>query len=769
MKFKKIIGCVGILFGTMVLAGMLYVGYLLITSPKMSEVDATPEGYLTTILDKNEKVTETLYVAESNRVYVELEYIPQDLKDAFVAIEDARFYEHHGIDPKGIARAFVKGITNGGFSQGASTITQQLLKNNVFTDWMEEESFKDRVDRKVQEIYLAVKLENKVSKDWILENYLNTINLGGGTRGVQVASKYYFGKDVSELTLAESALIAGITKSPTAYNPLLNPEKSCDRQKLVLDAMLSQELITQEEYESAIQEDVLSHLITDSSKRGVSVFSWFEDALITHVVEDLMTEYGYDEATAWDMIYAGGLTIYSTQDSNLQKLCEAEAVKDGWYAEDQQISIVMTDTKTGAVVAIVGGSDKKTENLIYNRATDAVRQPGSTIKVIGEYAAALENGKITLGTVIDDAPYTYSDGTSLKNSYGTFKGMTTIRDAIAASGNIVALKTFQMAGEDNVFNTLENFGITTLTEEDKNEALSIGGTHNGVTNLELTGAYNAIANDGSHIHPYFYTKVVDRQGNIILENNNSFTPAISETTAKLLTLAMEEVMASGTGASANVEGLSLAGKSGTTTDKKDIWFVGFSDKYTLGIWGGHDNNKAQGDSVYVRKMWQSIMKQSHSGDSMLVNTENLVKVNICTKCGNRAVTGLCDVTLQDNITRYEYFASGTEPTGTCDCHTLVTICKSNGHAAGNYCPDTETKVYLYKGTEGTEDAAYVMPVGAGTTCEEHTNLLDKWFGGEESEEETQEDSWWDGEETQEEYPGNEDSGYQWDNIFPWNW
>lgn len=751
MKFKKIMVCAGIVFGVTVLAGLGYVGYQIASAPGIHEVDATPEGYLSTILDKDGKVTETLYVAESNRVYMELQYIPQDLKDAFVAIEDARFYEHHGIDPKGITRAFVKGITDGGFSQGASTITQQLLKNNVFTDWMEEDSFKDRMDRKVQELYLAVRLEQNYSKDWILENYLNTINLGGGTRGVQVASKCYFGKDVSELTLAESALIAGITKSPTAYNPLLNPEKSMDRQKLVLDAMLSQEMITQEEYEAAVQEDVLTKLITDSSERGASVFSWFEDALLVQIVEDLKEEYGYDESTAWEMIYAGGLTIYSTQDTYLQKLCETEAVKKGWYAEGQQISIVMTDTQTDAVAAIVGGSDKKKENLIYNRATDAVRQPGSTIKVIGEYAAALEDGEITLGTVVDDEPYTYSDGTSIKNSYQSFKGKTTIRDAIASSGNIAALKTFQMMGEDEVFQTLEDFGITTLTDEDKNEALSIGGTYNGVTNLELTGAYHAIANGGNYVRPYFYTKVVDRQGNVILEQDITSEQVISETTADLLTLAMEEVLRSGTGTSANVEGLSLAGKSGTSNDKKDIWFVGFSDKYTLGIWGGHDNNQPQGDSVYVRKMWQSIMKQSHEGvtDVPLVNTGEFIQANICIKCGNLAISGLCDSTLQGNMTRYEYYAPGTEPVKNCDCHVSMEICKATKHETSGYCPDVETKVYLYEGTEGTEDAAYVIPEGSNVKCEEHTNIIDKWFGEEEQEQDNMKDNW--------------------QIFFPWNW
>jgi len=421
----------------------------------------------------------------------------------------------------------------------------------------------------------------------------------------------------------------------------------------------------------------------------------------------------------------------------------------------------MTDVKTGAVIAIVGGSDKKCENLIYNRATDAVRQPGSTIKVIGEYAAALDNGQITLGMVIDDAPYTYSDGSSIKNAYESFKGKTTVRDAIASSGNIVALKIFQRVGEDKVFTLLKEFGITTLTEEDKNESLSIGGTHNGVTNLELTGAYNTIANDGNYIRPYFYTKVVDRQGNVILEQEETSRQVISETTAKLLTSAMEEVMHSGTGTSADVDGRTLAGKSGTTNEKKDLWFVGFSDKYTLGIWGGHDNHEPQGDSVYVKKMWQSIMKQSHSGvaDGSLVNEENLLKVNICTKCGQRAVSGLCDVSIQGDMTRYEYFATGTEPEVNCDCHVAVTICKNNGHEAGNYCPEVETKVYLYEGTEGTEDEAHVVPVEARVKCEEHTNIFDKWFS--EEEESHQEDS--------EKEEHTENAGNGWDILFPWHW
>ena len=703
----------------------------ILQAPKLSEVDAAPEGYLSTILDKDENVMNTLYVTESNRIYVGLESIPKELQEAFIAIEDARFYSHHGIDLKGIVRAVSLGIKNGGMTQGASTITQQLLKNNVFTDWMSEDSFFDSLCRKVQEQFLAVRLEQKYSKDWILENYLNTINLGGGTRGVQVAAQYYFGKDVSELSLAECALIAGITKNPTTYNPLLNPEKSLDRQELVLQAMLNQGYISQEQYDAAVLEDVIGSLKERSENAKLKVFSWFEDALIQQIVDDLTATYRYDEAEAWNLIYSGGLTIYSTQDTKLQNICESEATNSGWYSDDQELSVVMTDVSTGAVLAIVGSSHEKDASLAYNRATDAVRQPGSTIKVIGEYAAALDKGMITLGTVVDDAPYQYSNGTVLQNSYTNYKGMTTVRDAIITSGNIIALKTYQTAGERTVFEYLDKFGITTLTDADKNEAIAIGGTYNGVTNLEMTAAYNAIANDGKYIRPYFYTKVVNRDGDVILENNRNFEQVVRKSTAQLLTSAMRDVMTKGTGQGAAVSGVEVAGKSGTTNDKKDVWFLGYSSYYTCGIWGGYDDNTAQGEGAYVKKIWKEIMREAHEDKekATLVSTEDLVSVSICKKCGNLAVEGLCDNTVQGNMTQKEYFASGTEPKANCDCHIKFSVCQESNAKAGNYCPneDVTTAVYLKAGTEGTEDAKAVVPENIGESCEVHKNFWNQWF------------------------------------------
>lgn len=717
---------------------VIFLTVQIINAPNLSEVNAAPDGYLSTILDKDENVVNTLYVTESNRIYVGMENIPKQLQDAFVAIEDSRFRSHHGIDLKGIARAFSHGVSNGEFTQGASTITQQLLKNNVFTDWMSEETFYDSLCRKVQEQYLALCLEHKYSKDWILENYLNTINLGGGTRGVQVASQYYFGKDVSNLTLAESALLAGITRNPTAYNPLRNPEKSLDRQKLVLDAMLAQEMISQEEYDKAILEDVIGNLKEHAENSGVKIFSWYEDALLQQIVKDLTATYRYNEEEAWNLIYSGGLTIYSALDPELQSMCEAQATDAKWYSDDQEISLVIMDVDSGAVRAIVGSSKEKEASLAYNRATDALRQPGSTIKLIAEYAAAIDKGVLTLGDVLDDEPYKYSNGTDIHNSYGSYKGMTTIRDAIMTSSNVVALKAYQMAGERAVFEYLDKFGITTLTEEDKNEAISIGGTYNGVTNLEMTAAYNAIANDGKYIEPYFYTKVVNREGDVVLEKKAEFEQVIDKTSAQLLTSAMKDVITKGTGQAAAVSGVELAGKSGTTNEKKDLWFIGYSTEYTCGIWGGYDDNSPQNDSTYVKKLWKSVMTEAHKGKEKqaLVDNESLITKVICKKCGKLAVEGICEDTLQGNMTRKEYFVSGTEPKTFCDCHVKLTICEESNHKAGIYCPGDSkvTGVYLKNGTEGTEDADCVAPQVTDEGCTVHKSLWDRWTDDKKDEE-----------------------------------
>lgn len=731
--FKLFVIWMGILALSAVFVGSGFLFYCILTAPGISTLDAKPEGYRSSVLDDEGNIVLTLSGEGANRVYVTLGEVPKALQQAFVAIEDERFYEHHGVDPKGIARAFVRGIQSGGFSEGASTITQQLLKNNVFEGWTGETTFFDRLVRKVQEQYLAICLELHVTKDWILENYMNTVNLGGGNWGVETAAKYYFHKDVSALSLSESAVLAGITKNPTKYNPRLNQEANAERRNLVLSKMLELGFITKEEHDEALADNVYERIAAAQNEPldNTEILTYFEDAMIYDVLADIMGAVGCSEEQAWDMIYRSGLTIYSTENSVLQQICEDEANNPDLYSTDAQVSMVILDTKTGFVKAMVGGRGPKTASLILNRATSEPRQPGSTIKIIGEYAAGLDEGKITLGTVFEDAPYTYSDGTEVQNADGSYGGRMTVRSAIVKSNNIVALKTFQKLGIDEVWEKLCSFGLTTLTDDDRVEALALGGLTNGVTNLELTAAYGAIARGGTYIHPIYYTKIVDHDGNVIVQKEARDHKVVSRDTAALLTNAMEDAMWSGTGTDAAFEGMDIAGKSGTSSNGADLWFVGFSPYLTCGVWGGYDDRSGQEESPYVKNVWRTVMQRAHESLEYkhLDSEEGFTKVVICKKCGKKAVSGLCDSTKQGDMTVTEFYVPGTEPQESCDCHVSVDVCDSSGKKANKYCPAKHKEVYLKSATPGTEEEAFVLPdYLKNGSCTEHKSSWSSFWG-----------------------------------------
>lgn len=724
-----LLGCGAVLL----CAFALLIGYMAATAPELELKDVAPDGYRSTVLDASGEPILDLVGAESNRIYVTLDQIPRDVQDAFVAIEDERFYQHHGIDPKGIVRAAWRAVSSGSVTQGASTITQQLIKNNIFSDWVNEETLMDKVQRKLQEQFLAVKLETRVEKSWILENYLNTINLGAGTWGVQTAATRYFGKDVKDLTLSEAAVLAAIPKSPSAYNPLNHPEVNRERQLLVLDKMLELGSITQAEYDAAVADDVYARIQAESTPQpGQEVFSYFEDALIYQVVEDLQRQLGCAEDDAWRLLYHGGITICSTQDTALQTLCETEMKDESNFSSDAQASIVILDPYTGQVKAMVGGRGEKTASLTFNRAISSVRQPGSTMKVVAEYAAALDTGLVTLGQVYDDAPYTYSNGTPIKNASGTYAGKMTVRHAITRSINTVALQCFQQAGMDEIWPYLEAFGFDHLTEEDRVESLALGGTHGGVTNLELTAAYGAIASGGTYYEPSYYTQVLDREGRVIITRETEERSVLKKGTAALLTNALTGVLSDGTGQLASFSGMPLAGKSGTSDEMRDLWFVGYSPYYVCGVWGGYDDWSAQSSSAYVKRLWKTVMEQAHQGldyREFDLSVE-LASCRICGKCGLLAVEGLCDSTVQGDVTYTETYISGTQPTESCTCHVAVTLCASSGQVAGAYCSrsGTTVEVYLAEGTVGTADEDAVLPENlANASCSVHSNWWDWIF------------------------------------------
>lgn len=749
------------------------------TAPSIENIDVTPTGFSTFVYDLEGNQIGKLIAQDSNRIPVAKDMIPENLAHAFVSIEDERFYEHNGIDIKGIIRAAYVGISNGfHFTEGASTITQQLLKNNVFTNWTKEDGFMDKIKRKIQEQYLAIELTKTMSKDDVLVNYMNTINLGQNTLGVQAASLRYFNKSVNTLTLSECAVIAGITQNPSKFNPISHPDNNAQRREKVLNNMLEQGYITQTEYDEAMADDVYSRIqIVNAEVEEDSVNTYFVDALTDDIMEDLMATGNYTETQAYTLLYSGGLKIYATQDPHVQEICDEAFSNEENYPEgtrwqlsyelttqdsngnfknystemyrqyfkemdssfnllyssqeaaydaieqynaavmepseevygenitltpQPQVSIVIEDQSTGYVVAMVGGRGQKEASRTLNRATDSKRQPGSTFKIVAVYAPALDSAGLTLATVMNDAPFNYANGRPVNNWWGSqYRGLNSLRTGIAQSMNIIAVKTLTQITPQLGFDYLKNFGFTTLVEREEitvggktqvfsdiQQSLALGGITKGVTNEELTAAYASIANGGTYIKPKLYTKVLDHDGNVILDNTAPQSrQVIKETTAWLLTDAMVDVVTSGTGASVNFGNMAIAGKTGTTSDYNDVWFSGYTPYYTASVWTGYDNNaklqKGNGERNLAKKLWRAVMSKVHEdlpSQSFQVPS-GIVTATVCSQSGKLPIPGLCDGTLKT-----EYFAEGTVPTESCDVHYQGMVCPYSNLPACDTCP-----------------------------------------------------------------------------------
>ena len=725
------------------------------TAPDVDDIDIMPLGYATFLYDDAGNQIRKLAAPDSNRLPVTLDQIPVDLQHAVVAIEDERFYEHNGIDVKGILRAGMKALTTGDFSEGASTITQQLLKNNVFTNWTSESTQLERFTRKIQEQYLAVQVEKKTDKDTILENYLNTINLGAGSYGVQAAARQYFDKDVWDLNLSECATLAGITQNPTKFNPIINPDSNRKRRKEVLQHMLDQNYITQDQYDETLADDVYSRIQAAQEKNSSTentVYTYFEDELTDQIINDLMNIKGYTKKQATNLLYSGGLKVYTTQDSKIQNILDEEyadpsnypdtvqyeldyaltvtdpdgnqvnyskemlqlyfqnedpdfdllfdSPEDGQtyvdkykasilangskvlaervnFAPQPQSSMSVIDQHTGYVKALIGGRGEKTASLTLNRATDTTRQPGSTFKIVSTYAPALNEKGMTLATTFEDEPYEYPDGSPVNNATRSYNGTTTIRTAIQNSINVVAVKCLEKVTPDLGLKYLDNFGFTTLahgTEADKdangnvwsdaNLATALGGITRGVTNVELCASYAAIANGGNYIKPIYYTKILDHNGNVLIENTAAERSVIKESTAFLLTSAMEDVVKQGTGTACQLDNMPVAGKTGTTEAYNDLWFVGYTPYYTCAVWSGYDNNEKLPDYArnFHKALWKKVMTRIHEGlpSKEFEKPASVEKLSVCEETGLLPRAGCPVIT--------EYFDVGTMPTEYCDQH-----------------------------------------------------------------------------------------------------
>ncbi|MBP3337586.1 MAG: PBP1A family penicillin-binding protein [Clostridia bacterium] len=607
--------------------------------------------------------------SEQNRIWADLADMPTQLKEAFIAIEDERFMTHHGVDWKRTTGAVLKWFTSKDSAYGGSTITQQLIKN------VTGDSRRSPI-RKVQEMIRALNLERKMSKDEIIEMYMNTIYLGQGCHGVQTAANKYYSKDVSELNLAECASIAGITQYPSRYDPFLNYEAHKQKQELVLGKMLELGYISQEEHDAAVSEELALH--EGSALSGAAkIQSYFTDQIVLDVMRDLMEKHKLSESEATKKLFKGGLKIYSTLDPNVQSAMENVFgnYQETTYAENQyQSAMAVLDPKNGHVKGIVGGRGKKTGNRVLNRASQSLRQPGSSIKPIAVYAPAIENGDVTAATVLDDSPLTVGTW-SPKNADRTFMGDVAVRVAIEKSRNIPAVKVLQKLTVDKSYDFLtKKLGITSLVDSVRGEdgqihsdkflgSLALGGLTKGVSPLEMTAAYAAFANGGVYNKPITYTKVIDSRGMVILENKEEPVRAMSEQTAYIMSNMLNGVMTYGTGSGARIaNGQWAGGKTGTSDNDKDKWFVGFTPRYAGGVWSGYDQSQKYGGvsgnpSV---SLWKKVMDQIHSGKEKLSleQPSGLTSRTVCQKSGKLA-SDICE------NKRTDYFKSGTQPNAFC--------------------------------------------------------------------------------------------------------
>ena len=793
-------------------------------APSLDIIDVQPQGYASQIYDADGNLMQTLVMEGSNREEVSFDQLPDDLVNAFIAIEDSRFYEHNGIDLKGILRAAYVGITNGRFSEGASTITQQLIKNNVLQGGYET-SMADKLRRKIQEQFLAVKLEDQLdSKETILEYYLNTINLGGNCLGVQTAANRYFGKNVWELTLSECTVLAATTSNPSRYNPLTHPKENAVRRKIVLEKMYEQNFITYDQKNDALADDVYSRIQTvNNTTSGSTVFSYFTDAVYNQVCDDLQSKLGYSASQSYKLLYSGGLQIYSTMDPSIQSIvdeevnnadnyisstgsrlleyslnyaltvCHADGSESTYtendltsyfqsekkqatfaniYASKEDIyrsvrefkasllisgdsvtsetiipilepqeSVVVMNQSNGQVAAISGGRGEKEGSLTLNRALHCSRQPGSISMILSTFAPAIDSCGATLASTYYDAPY-LSGNQQVLNWWGNpYLGYNNIRQAITYSMNVIGARCLtSLVSDSTAYDYLELFGLGNTDLFETSSSLAPTSQSYTVTNEMLTAAFASIANDGIYQKPTYYTKVLDRQGNILLESVPSQTRIIKSSSAALLTNAMEDVISSNssyyyqygitpTGTLCQVDSMTLAGKSGTTTSGSDVWFIGYSPYYTCGIWSGYDDSKVLSNGTeYHKTIWQKIMARIHTDldNKDFIFTDELESAKICSKSGLLAVDGVCNSSSSNASVYTEYFAPGTAPTSYCDRHYALRICTKSGKSATKYCPGdlVVQRVYLHiddsdlsSGT--TTDSDYLAPSNL-QSCDIHT-------------------------------------------------
>lgn len=664
--FKKLFLACLVFFTVCFIGGVLTIFAIVKDAPELN-----PEQLMfaqpAQMFDQNDEQFTQLHAAE-NRIMVTMADVPQVLEDAFLATEDVRFRQHFGLDVRRMFGALAANVRGGFGAEGASTITQQVIKNAFLTH-------EKKLTRKIQEQYLAIKLEQQYSKDQILEMYLNIIYLANGNYGVQQASIAYFGKeDLNELTIEDAALLAGMPQRPEHFNPLRNPEAAEKRRNIVISLMERHGKISPEEAEAARSVAIEDQL--NPIERETEPYQAFIDQVFSEVE-------AMPGITTNDL-YTAGLKIYTTIDTNAQSTVERVLQTDEFIQgfpdnEDFQAGVTLIDTKTGQIKAIGGGRHKTDVKRGFNYATDIKKQPGSTIKPILDYGPVIEYHKWSTGQIIVDEPHTYNDTarTPIRNHNRNYSGPVTMRKALADSLNIPAIKALQEVGTERAQDFAEGLGIPFEEGENITEAYGIGGFRTGISTLDLAGSYAAFGNDGIYNTPHTVRKIEFPDGRVVETSPDPYV-AMSDYTAYMITDMLKSVVREGTGRNANVSGLALAGKTGTTNfaedDRKkynipsggvpDVWFAGYTTNYTAAVWTGYDR---KGEGNYLinndRRLAQLIFREIMSEVSKGIETPDFVQPNSVVKVGIERTTGKLPspYTPASEIV-YELFVKGTEPT-----------------------------------------------------------------------------------------------------------
>lgn len=783
---------IGILAGTIIVGAFLYYvsnyvdGDMTDFDTMLVDQDASTSIYYMNWTNRETGVGEEVEIdgqrlyASENRSIVSYNSVPKDLINAYVAIEDHRFWTHEGVDWIRTIRATVSYFTGSKDFGGASTITQQVVKNVTQDDDV-------TIQRKAQEIVRALNLENEKSKEQIMEAYLNLVYSSRGCYGVQAAAYTYFGKDVKDLSLLECVAIAGITQAPSKYDPVSNPANNKVKRQSILKAMLKYGYINQEQYDDNYDADLVLNYQKggDMQNSSATVMSWYTEAAYNEARDLIMESTGMSQALASQYIYTGGLKIVTAQNYEIQQALEA-------YYEDEnnfdrvsnsgiqpESAMVIMDPKNGDVVALVGSRGKKTQNLISNLATQTVRSPGSSIKPLSVYAPALEYGLITYGSVVDDTPFNfgeevydeetgefigYSRPDGYPNNYSnTYRGLTTIKYAVANSLNTVAIKVLDELTLDKSFDFVKNklhidsfidnyerSDGTVLSDKDYS-ALALGGMNFGVTLLEMTAAYQIFPNKGVYNEPHIVLKITDKTGKVIVDRGTVSEVVISEQNATIMTKLLQNVVTYGTANKITLKNrVDTAGKTGTTTQDNDRWFVGYTPYYVAGVWFGY--TMPQSLSAFSAsyspaiKIWDGVMNivqdfveaEANESGEEIKNFSSAPGVIECRYCMDSGMlpTSACSCDPRGSRTEMGYFTMSTLPMESCDVHVMVDF-DVYGGVANSAC--TSTKKYALLRVEDRDfpvpvtifDAQYTyreLPDGVLPCQDEYRSFYDSMLG-----------------------------------------